>query len=160
MNKFINETLVIYISKFTNTKVIKALKDGMMFSLPFLMIGSLFLLIANLPIESVSKVISESGIGDVCSQVYSSTFSLMAFFTVIGITYSYLKNDQVITAINGALTGLAAFILLTPSSKVLDSGESVTGIISKDWTAGQGMICAILIGFLVGYIYSLCVKTA
>ncbi len=35
MNKFINETLVIYISKFTNTKVIKALKDGMMFSLPF-----------------------------------------------------------------------------------------------------------------------------
>lgn len=37
-------------------------------------------------------------------------------------------------------------------------GESVTGIISKDWTAGQGMICAILIGFLVGYIYSLCVK--
>lgn len=32
MNKFINETLVIYISKFTNTKVIKALKDGMMFS--------------------------------------------------------------------------------------------------------------------------------
>lgn len=115
MNKFINETLVIYISKFTNTKVIKALKDGMMFSLPFLMIGSLFLLIANLPIESVSKVISESGIGDVCSQVYSSTFSLMAFFTVIGI-------------------------------------------ISKDWTAGQGMICAILIGFLVGYIYSLCVK--
>ena len=129
-----------------------------MFSLPFLMIGSLFLLIANLPIESVSKVISESGIGDVCSQVYSSTFSLMAFFTVIGITYSYLKNDQVITAINGALTGLAAFILLTPSSKVLDSGESVTGIISKDWTAGQGMICAILIGFLVGYIYSLCVK--
>ena len=69
-----------------------------------------------------------------------------------------MKNDQVITAINGALTGLAAFILLTPSSKVLDSGESVTGIISKDWTAGQGMICAILIGFLVGYIYSLCVK--
>ena len=41
----------------------------------------------------------------------------MAFFTVIGITYSYLKNDQVITAINGALTGLAAFILLTPSFK-------------------------------------------
>ena len=69
-----------------------------------------------------------------------------------------MKNDQVITAINGALTGLAAFILLTPSSKVLDSGESVTGIISKDWTAGQGMICAILIGFLVGYIYSLCEK--
>ena len=51
MNKFINETLVIYISKFTNTKVIKALKDGMMFSLPFLMIGSLFLLIANLPMN-------------------------------------------------------------------------------------------------------------
>ena len=41
MEKFINEKVVVYISKFTNTKVIKALKDGMMFSLPFLMIGSL-----------------------------------------------------------------------------------------------------------------------
>ncbi|MFR3845928.1 hypothetical protein [Faecalibacillus intestinalis] len=66
-------------------------------------------------------------------------FSSIFFYVFIngllystGITYSYLKNDQVITAINGALTGLAAFILLTPSSKVLDSGESVTGIISKD----------------------------
>lgn len=158
MEKFINEKVVVYISKFTNTKVIKALKDGMMFSLPFLMIGSLFLLIANLPIKSLNTLVAECGLADICSQVYSSTFSLMALFTVVGITYSYLKNDKISTAVNGALTGLAAFVLLTPSSKVLENGESVTGVISKDWTAGQGMICAILIGFLVGYIYSLCIR--
>lgn len=158
MEKFINEKVVVYISKFTNTKVIKALKDGMMFSLPFLMIGSLFLLIANLPIKSLNTLVAECGLADICSQVYSSTFSLMALFTVVGITYSYLKNDKISTAVNGALTGLAAFVLLTPSFKVLENGEAVTGVISKDWTAGQGMICAILIGFLVGYIYSLCIR--
>ncbi len=158
MEKFINEKVVVYISKFTNTKVIKALKDCMMFSLPFLMIGSLFLLIANLPIKSLNTLVAECGLADICSQVYSSTFSLMALFTVVGITYSYLKNDKISTAVNGALTGLAAFVLLTPSSKVLENGEAVTGVISKDWTAGQGMICAILIGFLVGYIYSLCIR--
>lgn len=158
MEKFINEKVVVYISKFTNTKVIKALKDGMMFSLPFLMIGSLFLLIANLPIKSLNTLVAECGLADICSQVYSYTFSLMALFTVVGITYSYLKNDKISTAVNGALTGLAAFVLLTPSSKVLENGEAVTGVISKDWTAGQGMICAILIGFLVGYIYSLCIR--
>lgn len=158
MEKFINEKVVVYISKFTNTKVIKALKDGMMFSLPFLMIGSLFLLIANLPIKSLNTLVAECGLADICSQVYSSTFSLMALFTVVGITYSYLKNDKISTAVNGALTDLAAFVLLTPSSKVLENGEAVTGVISKDWTAGQGMICAILIGFLVGYIYSLCIR--
>lgn len=158
MEKFINEKVVVYISKFTNTKVIKALKDGMMFSLPFLMIGSLFLLIANLPIKSLNTLVAECGLADICSQVYSSTFSLMALFTVVGIAYSYLKNDKISTAVNGALTGLAAFVLLTPSSKVLENGEAVTGVISKDWTAGQGMICAILIGFLVGYIYSLCIR--
>ena len=58
MEKFINEKVVVYISKFTNTKVIKALKDGMMFSLPFLMIGSLFLLIANLPIKSLNTLVA------------------------------------------------------------------------------------------------------
>ena len=158
MEKFINEKVVVYISKFTNTKVIKALKDGMMFSLPFLMIGSLFLLIANLPIKSLNTLVAKCGLADICSQVYSSTFSLMALFTVVGITYSYLKNDKISTAVNGALTGLAAFVLLTPSSKVLENVEAVTGVISKDWTAGQGMICAILIGFLVGYIYSLCIR--
>lgn len=153
-----SKKVVVYISKFTNTKVIKALKDGMMFSLPFLMIGSLFLLIANLPIKSLNTLVAECGLADICSQVYSSTFSLMALFTVVGITYSYLKNDKISTAVNGALTVLAAFVLLTPSSKVLENGEAVTGVISKDWTAGQGMICAILIGFLVGYIYSLCIR--
>lgn len=81
----------------------------------------------------------------------------MAFFTVIGITYSYLKNDQVITAINGALTGLAAFILLTPSSKVLDSGESVTELFLKIDCWSRNDLCYFN-WFLVGYIYSLYVK--
>lgn len=158
MTKFINEVLIVQISKLTNTKVIKALKDGMMFSLPFLMIGSLFLLVSNLPIESLNTMIQETGIADVCMQVFSSSFSLMSFFAVMGIAYSYIKNEGIDTTMNGALVALSSFVLLTPANKVLEDGNVVTGVINKDWTAGQGMICAILIGLAVAYVYSWCVK--
>ena len=41
-----------------------------------------------------------------------------------------------------------------PSSVTTESGEVVTGVINKTWTAGQGMIGAIIIGLIVPVIYS------
>ncbi|UQS81793.1 PTS sugar transporter subunit IIC [Bombilactobacillus folatiphilus] len=158
MKTFVNQKLVPNVMKFTNTKVIRALKDGMMFVLPFLIIGSLFLLLANLPVPVIAKWITHSGWSDVFNQIYQSSFSLMAIFAVVGIAYTYIKNEQITSAFSGSLASLGAFIMLLPSSVKAKSGEQIPNIISKTWTAGQGMICAIIIGLAGGFIYSFCVK--
>lgn len=39
MQNFINQKILPPIMKFVNTRAIKALKDGMVLSLPFIMVG-------------------------------------------------------------------------------------------------------------------------
>ncbi len=46
------------------------------------------------------------------------------------------------------------FILTTNSYVVAENGTMVSNVIDKTWTAGQGMISAIIIGLIVGWVYS------
>ncbi|XUB37141.1 PTS system, cellobiose-specific IIC component [Enterococcus sp. DIV0876] len=158
MGKLINEKVIPAVLKFTNTKAIRALKDGMMYTMPFLIVGSIFLLLANIPIPIVADWVNSSGLGIVFSQIFQSSFNLMAFFAVIGISYTYIKNEGIPAALAGSLTALSAFILLIPSSVSTEDGKLAINVISKDWTSGKGMICAILIGIGVGWLYSFCMK--
>ncbi|MDF7639294.1 PTS sugar transporter subunit IIC [Lactobacillus sp. ESL0791] len=158
MKKFLNEKVIPIVIKFTNLKAIQALKDGMMFVLPFLIVGSLFLLLGNIPIPAVAKAITDCGLANVFNQIYSNSFGLMAFFAVAGIAYTYLKNDKVETAFAGSMAALGAFILLMPYQIQAGKGIVLTNVISRDWTAGQGMISAIIIALASGWIYSFCVR--
>ncbi|WP_430609785.1 PTS sugar transporter subunit IIC [Enterococcus sp. DIV0876] len=158
LGKLINEKVIPAVLKFTNTKAIRALKDGMMYTMPFLIVGSIFLLLANIPIPIVADWVNSSGLGIVFSQIFQSSFNLMAFFAVIGISYTYIKNEGIPAALAGSLTALSAFILLIPSSVSTEDGKLAINVISKDWTSGKGMICAILIGIGVGWLYSFCMK--
>ena len=49
------------IMKFVNTKAVKAMTDGMVAALPFIIIGSIFLIFANFPIPAVSNFIAKTG---------------------------------------------------------------------------------------------------
>lgn len=53
------------------------------------------------------------------------------------------------------MIAMVVFILFM-SSEVKDavSGAVVGNVINKDWTAGKGMITAIIVGLLVGVVYS------
>lgn len=158
MSDFINEKVIPTVLRFTNTKAVRALKDGMMYTMPFLIVGSIFLLLANIPIPAVAEWVNNSGLGTVFSQIFQSSFNLMAFFAVVGISYTYIKNEGITAALAGSLTALSAFILLIPTSVATEDGDLVINVISKDWTSGRGMICAILIGIGVGWLYSFCIR--
>ncbi|MFK5221715.1 PTS sugar transporter subunit IIC, partial [Lactobacillus helveticus] len=48
------------IMKFVNTKAITALHNGMVCSLPFIIIGSIFLILGYIPIPAVANAINNS----------------------------------------------------------------------------------------------------
>lgn len=153
MGKFMNEKVIPKIMAFINTRAIQALKDGMIYSMPLLIIGSIFLILANFPIEAVTNALEASGIKGVLDQAYGATFNISAMIAAIGIAYNYVKSEG-LEPLNGGITSLAVFLLLQPSTITTESGEVVSGVINKTWTAGQGMIGAIIIGLLVGALYS------
>lgn len=153
MIKYFNDKVIPKIMAFINTKAIQALKDGMVYSMPLLIIGSIFLILANFPLAIVSDSLAAWGITDVLNQAFGATFNISAMIAVIGISYNYVKSEGQ-EPLSGAITALAVFLLLQPSSITTASGDVVGGIINKDWTAGKGMIGAIIIGLIVGYTYS------
>lgn len=153
MGTYINEKIIPGIMKLINTKGVQSIKDGMIYSMPLLIVGSIFLILANFPVQGVVTFLETTGIKAVMDQAYGATFNISAMIAVIGISYNYVKLEGQ-EPLGGAMVALGTFILLMPSYVITPGGEVVSGIINKTWTSGQGMIGALIIGLLVGYGYS------
>ena len=153
INNFMNDTIIPNILKFVNLKGIVALKDGILFTLPLLMIGSIFLLIANFPYQPFTVFINIHCWADPLAQINGATFNIIALIAVVGVAYSYVKNEGY-EALSAGVIAFAVFLIVTNSYAVNGDGAKVTNVISKDWTNGQGMITAIIIGLVVGAVYS------
>lgn len=91
MNEWINEKLLPPVLKFVNTKAITALRNGMLYTMPFTIVGSVFLLLANFPVTAISEWVNASGLAVYFNQAYGASFAIMSLFAVIGIAYSYVK---------------------------------------------------------------------
>lgn len=152
MVKFLNEKALPALMKFVNTKAIQAIKDGMVYSMPLIIVGSIFLIISNFPVQGVVDFLNETGVNSVLNQANGATFNISAMIAVMGIAYSYIKLEKQ-EPLSGAIIALGVFIMMMPSSITTESGDVVEGIINKTWTAGQGMIGAIIIGLVVAVVY-------
>ena len=126
-SNFVNSKILPPIMKFVNTKAIVALQNGMIYTLPFIIVGSIFLILSNIPIPAVANAINASGWGAIFNQAYTTTFNVMALWGSIGIAYIYVKNEGY-EPLAGGLTACASFLMLqtlaidSPLKAALTSG--------------------------------------
>ena len=52
MKQFFNEKVLPGIMKFINTKGVQSIKNGMVYSMPLLIVGSIFLILSNFPVKA------------------------------------------------------------------------------------------------------------
>lgn len=148
------------IARVANTKPLVALKDGFVLTMPLTLIGSIFLLLANLPIEGYDDIMTnvfgaQWNVG--LNQVAGSTFDILALVTVIGIAYFYTRNEGE-DGIASAVIAVVAFLVVSPSSVISEAGEEIGGVIPKTWVGAQGVITAIIIGLITGFVFTALVK--
>ena len=174
VSNFINNKVLPPIMKFVNTKPVKALQDGMVYALPFIIIGSVFLILSNIPIPAVAAVIKASGWAAFFNQAYTVTFGVLSLWAAVGIAYVYVLNiaNPLVAAMGKAGTGItnaAGNVVMSGSAvsqnidklpKVLQNfvQAPVTGVVNITWLGGQGMIAAIIVGILVGWAYSAMIR--
>ncbi|MGE9933559.1 PTS sugar transporter subunit IIC [Lactobacillus johnsonii] len=168
MKDFVNKHILPTVMKFVNTKAIRALRDGMLLSLPFIMVGSLFLLLASFPVPSVAQWMDQTGLTRFWNQAYNASFGIVAVFAVVGIAYTWAKNDKVDPLPAGMTAFVGFLIIMNPTTAVIDGSKTIissakapsllSGFIDRTWLGGQGMIAAIIIGMITGWIYSWFVK--
>lgn len=149
----LNNKIIPVIMKFVSLKAVIALKDGLIYSLPLTLIGSVFLLLANIPYKPVADFISSRGWDEPMNQAYGATFGIMAIVCCIGIAYTYVKNEGY-EPLSPGMVAFSIFVLTTNSYVKNADGSIISNVIPKEWTAGQGMVTAIIIGLLTGFVYT------
>lgn len=95
---------------------LQALRDGIILTMPLIIIGSLFLILANLPIPGYAQFMA--GIfGDQWAEKLSYpvnvSFDIMALIATFGIAYR-LAEKYGIDALSSGAIAVAAFLLATP----------------------------------------------
>lgn len=160
MNTWINEKLLPQVMKFVNTRGVTAIKNGMLFSLPFIVVGAFFLLLANVPYDPLKNYLADIGLSPIFNQAYNGSMAIMAVFAVFGIAYSWVEDAGYQGVPAGFLALVVDLILQSDTLQAVDGkGNLVTdafvsNIIDKQWLGGKGMIAAIVVGLLVGWAYS------
>jgi len=160
MSQTLNEKVIPAVMKFVNLKALQALKDGVLYTMPLNVLGSLFLLVAEFPSDGY-KAFMASIFGAAWQQpmykAQNGTMGLMGLVCVISIAYIYAKNEGFEPLSAGVMSMAVFFITTTNSIKFTpEKSKDVfeVGGIPANWIGSQGMITAILIGLVVGYIYT------
>lgn len=158
-SKKFSDKVIPVIMKFVNMKGVIALKDGIMYTLPLTLVGSIFLLLAQIPYKPFNDWVASilgNGWIEPLLQIYGVSFSIMAIAATMGIAYAYVKNEGY-EALPAAILALVAFLGINNSYATTTVGKQtvqVANVIDKTWTGGQGMVTAIIVGLIVGAVYS------
>jgi len=164
-NQTLNEKVVPMVMKFVNLKGVQALKDGVLYTLPLNIIGSIFLLIAAFPVPAVTDFFTATfgaSWNDPLYKVKDATMGIMALVSVLGMAYIYAKNEGIEPFAPAALS-LSVFVLVTNGFVMFSPAKDVApiqvgGVIPTNVLDGKGMVAAIIISLLVASSYCALVK--
>ena len=154
------DKFVELMGRFAEIKEVAALRDGFIFTTPFTIAGSLFLLIANLPIPGYTDFMASifgANWSAPLTQVSGATFDVLAIIVVLGMTYKYVEAEGC-DAISASVLAVSSLFIVIKSSVLSPGGEEVAGVIPKLWAGSNGVIAAILVSIIVSRIFCYCEK--
>ena len=134
MSTTLNEKVIPAVMKFVNLKPVVALKDGILFTLPLTLVGSVFLLLAQLPIPALNEWIASifgAGWTEPLFQAYNATFKIIALVATMGIAYSYAKNEDH-EPLSAGIIAFVVFILTSNLFVIYSSWRNSSRSYSND----------------------------
>ncbi|BAL81954.1 putative PTS system, cellobiose-specific IIC component [Selenomonas ruminantium subsp. lactilytica TAM6421] len=154
------DKFIEFMGRFAEIRAVAALRDGFIMTTPFTICGSVFLLLANLPIpgyaEFMAGLFGPEWTAPL-NAVSGATFSVLALIAVLAITYKYVEAEGC-DAIMAAILALSTFLIVLPPTVTATGGVVVDNIIPKAWAGSNGVITAILVSFVVSWVFCYCEK--
>lgn len=160
MNKFttfIEHRLLPLAIRIEGNDYLSAIKDGFIRIMPFLIIGSFFLLLANIPLpgynEFVIRLFGEKFIRRL-NYILDATYSVMALLVIVSTSISLAKRWQ-LNETSCALISLVSFLLITPFRLFLDNGTVVSDVIPVSAMGAQGLFLSLMVTLVAVRLYRL-----
>lgn len=157
MQKFLNwlEKVLTPLAKVIGeNKYLVAIRDGFLLSTPLLIVGSVFLLIANFPLPHWNEWMSAL-LGDnweaMMSVPASASFDVMTILAVVGIAYSLGKQFHV-DAMQSGIIALVSFFILTPYQTLFTPEGSTTVYevtsLPLKWMGSSGLFLGMIVALI------------
>ncbi len=145
----IQNVMIPVATKMNNNKHLSALKEGLSMTIPFAVIGGIFLILAQPPVDPTKVKATNfflqfmlswhswaTANASVLLMPYNLTLGLLAVYAVFGISYSLAEKYEM-DRINTALSAL--FVFLAVSVKISKTGMDMTNL------GAAGLFTAIII---------------
>ncbi|WP_038367651.1 PTS cellobiose transporter subunit IIC [Borrelia duttonii] len=166
---FIETGLVPIAGKIASNKYLIAVRDGFAFSMPFLIVGSFILLLANLPFTDANNFLYQQWYVDLMAkykenlmQPFYVSMGVMAIFVVFGIGYN-LSHFYKMSGITGGFISLFTFLILGGQSGWISYGgeipkwiiisEGLFPVIDARYLGAQGVFTGIVVSIFSVEIY-------
>lgn len=134
--------------KLARNKALVAVRDGIVYAMPLLIIGSLFMVVASFPVPGWEEYLGSVGVADYLWKGVNSSFGLLGLAASFGIAYSLTKQYKV-EAVPAGIISMSAFIVVTP---FIADAEGSEGLPTAAMSA-QGLFVAIVLGLVNGWVY-------
>lgn len=149
-------------AKLGTQRHLQAIANGMMMTLPLLVIGSIFMLVANPPISmdlvdpNSSNFFIQFLVGwkqwateynALILAPYNMTFGMLGLFSAFGISYSLAKSYKMDAAVNGIITA-AIYLLVCTTSVTAVVEDAQVAAITTSFLGSDGLIVAIVLGLI------------
>ena len=152
-------------STLNNNKHLSAVKDGMMMTIPLTIIGGIFMLLAQPPVnpETIQptnfffefllnwKAWATANAGWLTS-VFNLTIGSIAIYVAFGVAYELSKTYK----LNGLATGFASIFLFFATSAAPFKAGDFGDVISIANLGGVGMFYAIIVAFVTCEVFRWC----
>ena len=146
MKEFFQNKMVPTMAKISNLKYLIVLRDAFMMAFPATIFGSFSVVLMNLPF-------APEGFTNLMSSIFgngnNATMAIMSIFVCLGIGINLAKQDGYDDEAHFiGITSLVGFLLVTPTTRVLESGEVVDGIFNISNLGASGMFVGMIVAFI------------
>lgn len=145
----ISNMLLKVASKIQGNKYVSAVSNGLLSTMPLMMVGAIGSIINSLDIPAYQEFLETSGLKKITvlpNEIGTNLFALFAVFS-IGYRFARLEKKDGLTA---GIISLMAFLFITPLS-FNDSGAM--DAIPSQWLGAAGLFGAMIIGLCASKIY-------
>lgn len=148
--KFLEKILMPIAENIAKNKYLLSIRDGFLISSPLLIVGSLFLLIANFPVPGWVDFWAQFFGSDWAvrlMQPVKATFDVMTILIVLGVGYSFGRQQDV-DGIASAIIALVAYFILTPFQTMFTPPNSmdiyIVNSIPLGWMGSKGVFVGLI----------------
>lgn len=158
MNKFnsiLEEKLLPIAAKLGANKILIAIRNGITLSMPLIIIGSLFLIISNFPIDAWMNWLTETGIINYLNKGTNGSFGIMGLVASFGIAHS-LANQYEVDGTSAGVIALSSFLVATPN--IFSGDEAPLEGMPVSYMGSKGLFVAIVLGIITALIFQWFIK--